>query len=64
MAKNTKTEITATKAKSEQTQITAKEFVERLKTYCSIAAAAVNHAIKRVTRAGWAFTKPSRSRRS
>src|SRR6476661_2469553 len=43
MAKNTKTEITATKAKSEQTQITAKEFVERLKTYCSPQVAKANH---------------------
>jgi len=43
MAKNTKTEITATKAKSEQTQITAKEFVERLKTYRSPQAAKANH---------------------
>ena len=41
MAKNTKTEIMATKAKakSERKQITAKEFVEKLKTYRSPQAA-------------------------
>ena len=43
MTKNTKTEIIATKAKAGQEQITAKEFVEKLKTYRSPQAAKANN---------------------